>query len=108
MNVEHYQLFDPHEYPFWKDLKNPPKQAKTMIPCSTLASCLEIIISLNHPNIVQIEKVSRCTHKGSLTLPSGSYYALYYEKVPYSLKKVTRTLNKIASLPPLPTREELC
>lgn len=74
-----------------------------MVPCSTLDPYLEIIISLSHPNIVQIERVSKCSNKGHHEKLLESHYALYYEVVPYSLKKLSQSSKIVTVSFPLPT-----
>lgn len=107
-NVEHYQIFNPNEYPFNKALKNYSKTLKSIIPTYTLAAHLERLISLNHPNIVQIERVAKSTTKSSLEKGAQSYYSLYYEVVPHSLRKLAQSSMAEAGFLPIPTAEELC
>jgi hypothetical protein len=66
---------------------------KTVINCDISNTKLQKLMRINHPNIINIQKIARGHRTLSLNASSDVFYSFYYEIVPYSLKKIITAGN---------------
>mgnify|MGYP000285972146 CR=1 FL=1 len=67
---------------------------KTIISSEVIDHILEKLILLEHGNIIQIQKIAKSKPKTSSQNRQQTYYSLYYEVVPFSIKNVAMKLRQ--------------
>ena len=85
-NNEHLIIFNAKEYPFRNEREKVSQTYKTIISSEVIDHILEKLILLAHGNIIQIQKIAKSKPKISSESREQTYYSLYYEVVPFSIK----------------------